>query len=186
MATSTNKTAAFRVKLTLKCMSKHRYIQKNLLFGALYGLVEWKTMMARTLQSMVIGIEPWLLTFSFLNWTAMISRSCSSNKTAQHVTQLVPQSIYWKTRLVAAYTFWTCELASKILWFNTARLLSVGLCKVIGLFGKAVNAWPFGRQHSPCYYRYTATNVGRSHRKLDDQIGLHPSQPWRSYVRNHI
>ncbi|GFX18684.1 DUF4817 domain-containing protein [Trichonephila clavipes] len=37
MATSTNKTAAFGVKLIHKCMSKHRYIQKNGLFGALYG-----------------------------------------------------------------------------------------------------------------------------------------------------
>ncbi|GFX69307.1 uncharacterized protein TNCV_3564831 [Trichonephila clavipes] len=45
---------------------------------------------------------------------------------------------------------------------------------------------PFGRQHSPCYCRYTATNVGKSHRKLDVQIGLHPSQPWQSYARNHI
>ncbi|GFU35338.1 uncharacterized protein TNCV_2143761 [Trichonephila clavipes] len=40
MATSTNKTATFGVKLIHKCMSKHRYIQKNLLFGVLYGLVE--------------------------------------------------------------------------------------------------------------------------------------------------
>ncbi|GFT88533.1 uncharacterized protein TNCV_263141 [Trichonephila clavipes] len=40
MAMSTNKTAAFGVKLIHKCMSKHRYIQKNGLFGALYGLVE--------------------------------------------------------------------------------------------------------------------------------------------------
>ncbi|GFY03208.1 uncharacterized protein TNCV_1171681 [Trichonephila clavipes] len=40
--------------------------------------------------------------------------------------------------------------------------------------------------HSPCYCRYTATNVGKSHRKLDVQIGLHPSQPWQSYARNHI
>ncbi|GFU06954.1 hypothetical protein TNCV_503351 [Trichonephila clavipes] len=30
MATSTNKTAAFEVKLIHKCMSKHRYIQKKL------------------------------------------------------------------------------------------------------------------------------------------------------------
>ncbi|GFX28159.1 uncharacterized protein TNCV_424861 [Trichonephila clavipes] len=35
-----NNTAAFGVNLIYKCMSKHRYIQKNLLFGALYGLVE--------------------------------------------------------------------------------------------------------------------------------------------------
>ncbi|GFT41108.1 RNase H domain-containing protein [Trichonephila clavipes] len=34
--------------------------------------------------------------------------------------------------------------------------------------------------------RYTATNVGKSHRKLDVQIGLHPSQPWQSHARNHI
>ncbi|GFT60296.1 transposable element Tc3 transposase [Trichonephila clavipes] len=40
MATPTNKTAAFGVKLIHKCMLKHRYIQKNWLFGALYGLVE--------------------------------------------------------------------------------------------------------------------------------------------------
>ncbi|GFU01941.1 uncharacterized protein TNCV_1524291 [Trichonephila clavipes] len=31
--------------------------------------------------------------------------------------------------------------------------------------------------------RYTATNVGKSHRKLDVQIGLHPSQPWQPYAR---
>ncbi|GFW13138.1 DUF4817 domain-containing protein [Trichonephila clavipes] len=37
-----------------------------------------------------------------------------------------------------------------------------------------------------CYCRYTATNVGKSHRKLDVQIGLHPSQPWQSYARNQI
>ncbi|GFW71575.1 putative LOC100569746 [Trichonephila clavipes] len=30
------------------------------------------------------------------------------------------------------------------------------------------------------------TNVGKSNRKLDVQIGLHPSQPWQSYARNHI
>ncbi|GFV43448.1 uncharacterized protein TNCV_5131 [Trichonephila clavipes] len=36
------------------------------------------------------------------------------------------------------------------------------------------------------YCRYTATNVGKSHRKLDVQIGLHPSQPWQSYTRNPI
>ncbi|GFW50352.1 hypothetical protein TNCV_2886581 [Trichonephila clavipes] len=30
-----------RIWSEAKCMSKHRYIQKNLLFGALYGLVEF-------------------------------------------------------------------------------------------------------------------------------------------------
>ncbi|GFV07652.1 transposable element Tc3 transposase [Trichonephila clavipes] len=38
MATSTNKTAAFGVKLIHKCMSKHRYIQKKLtVWCALYA-----------------------------------------------------------------------------------------------------------------------------------------------------
>ncbi|GFT04461.1 HTH CENPB-type domain-containing protein [Trichonephila clavipes] len=32
----------------------------------------------------------------------------------------------------------------------------------------------------------TATNVGKIHRKLFVQIGLHPSQPLQSYTRNHI
>ncbi|GFV23034.1 hypothetical protein TNCV_729851 [Trichonephila clavipes] len=36
------------------------------------------------------------------------------------------------------------------------------------------------------YCRYTATNVGKSDRKLEVQIGLHPSQPWQSYARNYI
>ncbi|GFU99676.1 transposable element Tc3 transposase [Trichonephila clavipes] len=40
MTTFTNKTATFGVKLIHKLMSKHRYIQKNRLFGVLYGLVE--------------------------------------------------------------------------------------------------------------------------------------------------
>ncbi|GFX35583.1 uncharacterized protein TNCV_103901 [Trichonephila clavipes] len=57
---STNKTAAFGVKLIHKCMSKHRYIQKT---DCLVRFIGWwnpssKTMKATTLQSMVIGIEP--------------------------------------------------------------------------------------------------------------------------------
>ncbi|GFU64339.1 uncharacterized protein TNCV_1634731 [Trichonephila clavipes] len=70
----------------------------------------------------------------------------------------------------------SCDLTPLELFF-------VGLCKVIGLCGLATNVGPFGRQHSPCYCRYTVTNVGKSHRKLDVQIGLHPSQPWQSYAR---
>ncbi|GFT55082.1 transposable element Tc3 transposase [Trichonephila clavipes] len=29
-------------------------------------------------------------------------------------------------------------------------------------------------------------NVGKKSSKIDVQIGLHPSQPWQSYARNHI
>ncbi|GFU64703.1 uncharacterized protein TNCV_876261 [Trichonephila clavipes] len=42
------------------------------------------------------------------------------------------------------------------------------------------------QDNSPCYCRYTATNVGKGHRKLAVHSGLHPSQPWHSYARNHI
>ncbi|GFV53153.1 DUF4817 domain-containing protein [Trichonephila clavipes] len=43
----------------------------------------------------------------------------------------------------------------------------------------------FGRQHSPCYCRYMATNVGKVIENWTSD-GLHPSQPWQSYARNHI
>ncbi|GFX80568.1 hypothetical protein TNCV_498361 [Trichonephila clavipes] len=42
------------------------------------------------------------------------------------------------------------------------------------------------RQHSPCYCRYTATNVGKSSKIGRPGIGLYPSRPWQSYARSHI
>ncbi|GFY21699.1 transposable element Tc3 transposase [Trichonephila clavipes] len=59
MATSTNKTAAFGVKLIRKCMSKHRYIQKT---DCLVHFMGWwnpssKTMKATTLQSMELWFQ---------------------------------------------------------------------------------------------------------------------------------
>lgn len=96
----------------------------------------------------------------FLNLTAMISRNCTSNKTAQYVTKLdrfIERHVWW----MPYFTLWTCELASEILGFYTAILLHVvdlwiGLqdychCNVIGLFGQATIACPFRRQHSLCY-----------------------------------
>lgn len=50
--------------MILKCMLELRYIQKNGLFGVLYGLEEslvrisLKTMLVRTPQSIVTAIEP--------------------------------------------------------------------------------------------------------------------------------
>ena len=55
MDTSKNKTSVFGAVVIFKCMLRHRYIQKNWLFGVLYGLVEslvrisLKTMLVRTL-----------------------------------------------------------------------------------------------------------------------------------------
>ena len=62
------------------------------------AITSLKTVLARTLQSMVPAIEPWLLAFLFLNGTTMMCMSCGFNKTEQHVTQLLPQLIYWRKR----------------------------------------------------------------------------------------
>ncbi|GFU92438.1 hypothetical protein TNCV_5018051 [Trichonephila clavipes] len=96
MATSTNKIAAFGVKRIHKCMSKHRYIQKNRLFGALYGLVEsFKNDEGNNVTVNGDRYRAMITNFFIpeLN-NHDVSRSCGSNKTVQHVTQLVPQSIY--------------------------------------------------------------------------------------------
>ncbi|GFW83715.1 putative DD41D transposase [Trichonephila clavipes] len=63
MATSTNKTAAYGVKLIHKCMSKHRYIEKKLTVwcafwaGGIIGPYFFKTMKATTLQSMELWFQ---------------------------------------------------------------------------------------------------------------------------------
>ncbi|GFW20148.1 uncharacterized protein TNCV_2320891 [Trichonephila clavipes] len=34
--------------------------------------------------------------------------------------------------------------------------------------------------------RWKIRYVGKCHRKLEVKVGLHPSQPWQYYARNHI
>ncbi|GFX28248.1 uncharacterized protein TNCV_2772471 [Trichonephila clavipes] len=119
MATSTNETAVFGVKLIHKCMSKHRYIQKNLLFGVLYGLVE----------SFFKNDEGHNVTVNGDRYRAMITNSFIPELNNHYVQELwfeqdgatchtARATIDLKKdtfddRLIL--TFWTCELAAKIL-----------------------------------------------------------------------
>ena len=95
-----------RVKINHKPLLKNHYIQRNSLFGALYGPAESlvhmssKTRMGRMLQSTVNGIETWLLTFSYLNSLALIFLTCGFNRTEPHATQRAIQLIYSKKHLV--------------------------------------------------------------------------------------
>ncbi|GFT24289.1 uncharacterized protein TNCV_2065071 [Trichonephila clavipes] len=64
---------------------------------------------------------------------------------------------------------------------------SVGLCKVIG----SMRDQPQTLDHLEDNIRRVIADIRpqmleKSHRKLDVQTGLHPSQRWQSYARNHI
>ncbi|GFX84426.1 hypothetical protein TNCV_4135361 [Trichonephila clavipes] len=114
MATSANKTAAFGVKLIHKCMSKHRYIQKKL-FGALYGLVE----------SFFKNDEGHNVTVNGDRYRATITNFFIPELSNHDVQELWFQQDGATCHTVRAtidllkdtpnFTFWTCELASKIL-----------------------------------------------------------------------
>ncbi|GFT91919.1 hypothetical protein TNCV_908161 [Trichonephila clavipes] len=99
----------------------------------------------------------------------MMSRSCGSNKTAQHVhTARATIDLLKDTfgdRLISRFgpVNWpprSCDLTplDYFLW---------GYVKSLVYADKPQTLDHFGRQHSPCYCRYTATNVRKSHRKLD-------------------
>ncbi|GFV38824.1 uncharacterized protein TNCV_1004661 [Trichonephila clavipes] len=181
-----------------------------------------------------------------------MSRSCGSNKTAQHVTQLVPQSMYRKTRLGEGegrltshcsaargllatdhvilnhgqVTWTTPELAPPLLTttphqredVSALDRFSVHRCPTRRVFSGTglelvtkpatirclYHSATAATRHSLVYADKPQTlddledNIRRviadirpqmlekSRRKLDVQIGLHPSQPWQSYTRNHI
>ncbi|GFX61281.1 hypothetical protein TNCV_1171201 [Trichonephila clavipes] len=118
MATSTNKTAAFGVKLIHKCMSKHRYIQKNGLFGALYGLVESFFKSDEGHNVTVHGDRYRAMITNFFipelnnhdvqeQWLQQDGATCH---TARATIDLLKDTFGDPN-----FTFWTCELASKIL-----------------------------------------------------------------------
>ncbi|GFU91607.1 hypothetical protein TNCV_2543711 [Trichonephila clavipes] len=111
MATSTNKTAAFGVKLIHKCMSKHR-LHPEKLTGALYGLVE----------SFFKNDEGHNVTVNGDRYRAMITNFFIPELNNHDVQEL------WFQQDGA-----TCHTARATIDF--ARLFSVGLCKVIGLCG---------------------------------------------------
>ncbi|GFV48438.1 uncharacterized protein TNCV_3027081 [Trichonephila clavipes] len=187
MATSTNKTAAFGVKLINKCMSKHRYIQKTYCLVCFMG---WWNPSSKTMKATVNGDRYRAMITNFfipeLNnhnvqelWFQQDGATCH---TAHTKIDLLKDT--FGDRLVSRFepVNWpprSCDLTplDYFLW---------GYVKSLVYADKPQTLDHLVRQHSPCYCRYTATNVGKSHRKLDVQIGLHPRQPWQSYARNHI
>ncbi|GFV18511.1 DUF4817 domain-containing protein [Trichonephila clavipes] len=115
MATSTNKTAAFGVKLILKCMSKHRYIQKELTVwcslwaGGIIGPYFFK------------NDEGHNVTVNGDRYRAMVTNFFIPELNNHEVQELWFQQDGATCHTARATidllkdTFWTCEWASKIL-----------------------------------------------------------------------
>ncbi|GFT43382.1 hypothetical protein TNCV_4775111 [Trichonephila clavipes] len=77
MATSTNKTAAFGVKLIHKCMSKHRYIQKTDCLGYVKSLVyadkpQTLDHLEDNIRRVIADIRPQMLEKVIENWTSRL------------------------------------------------------------------------------------------------------------------
>ncbi|GFX90965.1 transposable element Tc3 transposase [Trichonephila clavipes] len=121
----------------------------------------------------------------------MMSRSCGSNKdgatchTARATIDLLNDT--FDERLISHFgpVNWpprSCDLTplDYFLWGYVKSLVYAD--KSLTLDHLEDNIRRVIADMPPCY----ATNVGKSHRKLDVQIRLHPIQPWQSYARNHI
>ncbi|GFS62020.1 uncharacterized protein TNCV_2592901 [Trichonephila clavipes] len=165
MAASTNKTAAFG--LIHKCMSKHHYIQKtNCLVRLRAGGIFFKTIKATALQSMEL-------------WFQQDGATCH---TAWATIELLKGT--FGDRLISRFgpVNWpprSCDL-------TPLDYFCGGQFKVIGMRNK-----PQTLDHLEDNIRHVIADIRpqmleKSHRKLDVQIGLHPSPPWQSFARNHI
>ncbi|GFW94499.1 transposase [Trichonephila clavipes] len=144
MATSTNKTAAIGVKLIHKCMSKHRYIQEKLTVwcalwtGGIIGPYFFKndeghnvTVNGDRYRAMITNFFiPELNNHDVQElWFQQDGATCH---TARATIDLLKDT--FGDRLISRFgpVNWpprSCDLT------HTARLFSVGLCKVIGLCG---------------------------------------------------
>ncbi|GFS70693.1 hypothetical protein TNCV_520811 [Trichonephila clavipes] len=116
--TTTNKTAAFGVKLIHKCMSKHRYIQKT---DCLVRFMGWWNPYSKTMKALtLINGDRYraMITNSFIPelnnhdaqelWSQQDGATCH---TARSTMDLLKDTFGVRPN----FTFWTCELASKIL-----------------------------------------------------------------------
>ncbi|GFT30796.1 uncharacterized protein TNCV_759671 [Trichonephila clavipes] len=110
----------------------------------------------------------------------MMSRNCGSNKTAQHATIDLLKDTFGD-RLISRFgpVNWpprSCDLTplDYFLW---------GYVKSMRISHKRLTIWTTTFAVLLPIYGH---KCWKSHRKLDVQIGLHPSQPWQSYARNHI
>ncbi|GFX42617.1 putative DD41D transposase [Trichonephila clavipes] len=146
MATSTNKTAAFGVKLIHKCMSKHRYIQKKLTVwcalwaGGIIGPYFFKndeghnvTVNGDRYRAMITNFFiPELNNHDVQElWFQQDGATCHTARVTIH-NRLIERHV--GDRLISRFgpVNWpsrSCDLTP------LARLFSVGLCKVIGLCG---------------------------------------------------
>ncbi|GFV84000.1 DUF4817 domain-containing protein [Trichonephila clavipes] len=114
----------------------------------------------------------------------MMSRSCGFNKMAQHVTARATIGLLKDTfgnQLISHFgpANWpprSCDLTplDYFLWGYVKSLVYADKPQTLDHLEDNIRRVML------------STNVGKSHRKLDVQIGLHPSQPWQSYARNHI
>ncbi|GFU44569.1 hypothetical protein TNCV_1506781 [Trichonephila clavipes] len=109
----------------------------------------------------------------------MMSRSWGSNKTAQHVTQLVLLKDTLGDRLISRFgpVNWpprSCDLTplDYFLWGYVKSLVYADKPQTLAHLEDNIRR---------VIADIRPANVGKSHRKLDVQIGLHPSQPWQSY-----
>ncbi|GFV67130.1 uncharacterized protein TNCV_3668851 [Trichonephila clavipes] len=189
MATSTNKITAFGVKLIHKCMSKHRYIQKNWLFVALYGLVE----------SFFKNDEGLNITVNGDRYRAMITNFFIPELNNHNVQELWFQQDGTKCHTVFA----TIDLLK-----NTFGDRLISHFRPVNWPSRSCDLTPldyflWGYVKSLVYPDKPQTldhledNIRRVIAdirpqmleklvELDFEIGLHPSQPWQSYPRNHI
>ncbi|GFW61473.1 putative LOC100569746 [Trichonephila clavipes] len=129
-------------------------------------------MKATTLQAMVIGIETMVTNFFIpeLNnhdvqelWFQQDGATCH---TARATIELLKDT--FGDRLISHFgpVNWpprSCDLTplDYFLWGYVKSLVSADKLQTLD---------HFGIQHLPCYCRYTATNVGKSHRKLTSRL----------------
>ncbi|GFU66509.1 uncharacterized protein TNCV_639431 [Trichonephila clavipes] len=167
-------------------MSKHRYIQKNLLFGALYGLVE----------SFFKNDEGHNVTVNGDRYRAMITNFFIPELNNHDVQEL------WFQQDGA-----TCHTARATIdllkdTFGDRLISRFGpvnwpprSCDLTpldnSLWGYVKSHWSMRIIHKRLTIWKTTFVVllliyGHKCWKKSSKIGLHPSQPWQSYARNHI
>ncbi|GFW56403.1 transposase [Trichonephila clavipes] len=188
MATSANKTATFGVKLILKLyVEKPLHSEKLTVWCALWagGIIEsyffkndeghnvtvngdrYRAMITNFFHSELSNHDVQELWFQQDGATCHTARATIDLLKDTFGDRLISRfgPVNWPPR--------SCDLTplDYFLW---------GI-EVIGLWisHKRLTIW---KTTFAVLLRYTATNVGKSHRKLDVQIGLHPSQPWQSYA----
>ncbi|GFY00761.1 transposable element Tc3 transposase [Trichonephila clavipes] len=192
MATSTNKTAAFGVKLIHKCMSKHSYTQKKLTVwcalwaGGIIGPYFFKndkghnvTVNGDRYRAMITNFFiPELNNHDVQElWFQQDGATCH---TARATIDLLKDT--FGDRLISRFApvKWpprSCDLTplDYFLWGYVKSLVYEDKTQTLDYLEDNIRR-----------VIADATNVEKSHRKLDVQIGVHPSQPWQSCQKSYL